>query len=530
MSSSDIAFALRLTWQASGTQPQPAIDHEVLPAPSSQSDPSFSGASAKGSSIDAPGLTWPPAGLSEGASLGEVASLSEVASLTEVASHTGIVSDMAPTDVERKEVSAPDAPKPESQSYRGNDPLTRPSSSLLPSIPDPNASSPEGAGIQFAETSEQFTLPPMAPVHPERSSQVGISKAPKSPDAFSSSTETDGNEYGTSAALERDSVWEEAVASPDERDAPSQILLRPPASVLGRTPASPVARGRNQEIPLPNAETGAEVSPPQGPGLEQSRGPETATARRSLATPSGSSGSTQETSANSSGTAAGRDGAETESDAKAARVPIAEKAPQIQASSAPSPQGTPGVWLDQVSKPGSAVEAQSNSQAPAARPSSADTTEPEITGLGINAALPSQPIQEISLRLSDASANVDVQVAQRAGKVQVAVRASDPELAQSLQTNLGELVGRLQDKGFKTEAWTPILAQHGSAVVRAPGSSGNSPGDSADSRSGGGQPDQRQGQQESNQRQPGRSKTQLKLDDSVQQDAVQQDAVQENAI
>ena len=67
-----------------------------------------------------------------------------------------------------------------------------------------------------------------------------------------------------------------------------------------------------------------------------------------------------------------------------------------------------------------------------------------------------QPAREIALRLSSGeSGGVDVRITERGGKVQVAVRTSDADLSRSLQSGLGELVGRLEKKGYSTETWTP---------------------------------------------------------------------------
>lgn len=117
------------------------------------------------------------------------------------------------------------------------------------------------------------------------------------------------------------------------------------------------------------------------------------------------------------------------------------------------------------------------------------------------------PLREVSLRLAVATSaaattNVDVQLAERAGKVQVAVRTGDQDLAKSLQGNLGELVGRLQDKGFKTEAWSPLATPHGGWALREAASSSTTR-DQADHSGGqGAQPDSRR-QQQSDQRRQG---------------------------
>lgn len=136
-------------------------------------------------------------------------------------------------------------------------------------------------------------------------------------------------------------------------------------------------------------------------------------------------------------------------------------------------------------------------------PVPAAPAEKEVAG-----PTPLQPVHSVSLRLATAaSAPVDVQVAARAGKLQVAVRTADPDLAKSLQGNLGELVGRLEEKGFRADVWTPAAAPHGPAPAREPSTSPDSQGHSDQSGSWSGQPGSRQGQEESSQQRPGRWKT-----------------------
>jgi hypothetical protein len=133
-------------------------------------------------------------------------------------------------------------------------------------------------------------------------------------------------------------------------------------------------------------------------------------------------------------------------------------------------------------------------------------SEPEIK-MGV-----APPItRQISLNLSsNDSTQVNIGFTERAGKVLVAVRTPDTDLAQSLRTDLGDLVGRLEAKGFKTETWTPALAH---AAEAAPSQFSNSnagfnqPQHSGPG-SGGGQ--QRQGQNGPTQRQKARWAAQLK--------------------
>lgn len=62
----------------------------------------------------------------------------------------------------------------------------------------------------------------------------------------------------------------------------------------------------------------------------------------------------------------------------------------------------------------------------------------------------------ISLRLGGPdSASVDVQVVERSGRVQVAVRSTDADLSSSLRQNLGDLVSSLASKGYRAETWAP---------------------------------------------------------------------------
>lgn len=119
------------------------------------------------------------------------------------------------------------------------------------------------------------------------------------------------------------------------------------------------------------------------------------------------------------------------------------------------------------------------------------------------------PFRQISLKLTtDDSTRVNLDLIEKAGKVQITVRTPDHELAKSLQTDLGDLIGRLEGKGFKTESWIPATIHQAAA-----------PSQSADSNNGFGQPQhsgagqggdqQRHQQNGSNQRQQARWKAQI---------------------
>ena len=191
-----------------------------------------------------------------------------------------------------------------------------------------------------------------------------------------------------------------------------------------------------------------------------------------------------------------------ESDGKALRVPPLHKLSPIESDHQHAGLSVDGLLFVGQAEPGSALQTRTRILPP--QPPSTPTVAPETEATG---PVQSQPVREISLRLAvTASSPVDVLVAERGGKVQVAVRTADPDLARSLQSNLGELVGHLETKGFRTDAWTPVAAQHGGPAVGEPSTLTDSRNHSDDSRSGGGRHDPRQAREESNQRRQGRSK------------------------
>ncbi len=178
----------------------------------------------------------------------------------------------------------------------------------------------------------------------------------------------------------------------------------------------------------------------------------------------------------------------------------------------PEPVARPEV---QVQSHGANVEAVPFVQPPApvvrtediqvARRPALGTSPPKLaTDPEIKAPVAPLPARQISLKLSGDSTRVNVEVSERAGKIQVSVRTPDHELTRSLQTELGELVGRLESKGFKTETWIPP-ATHGASPPQGV-DSGSATGQeqSGHSGPGSGNGGQRQGQNDSNQRQQAR--------------------------
>ena len=99
---------------------------------------------------------------------------------------------------------------------------------------------------------------------------------------------------------------------------------------------------------------------------------------------------------------------------------------------------------------------------------------------------PASPLKNISLQVAQPGAQrVEVRVVQQSGEVRVAVRTGDSDLAHGLQQGLSDLVGRLQENGFRAEAWRPAGSIAQPAQVLQSHSSGTSHGDNSSSYSGG---------------------------------------------
>ena len=100
-------------------------------------------------------------------------------------------------------------------------------------------------------------------------------------------------------------------------------------------------------------------------------------------------------------------------------------------------------------------------------------------------SLPNQPqaAREISVKLSRPEMpNVDIRLSDRGGRILVSVRSESPELAASLRSDLGELVGRLEGRGYQAETAVPSERIEASHFVGL-----NQPGNAGQSQSGPGQ-------------------------------------------
>jgi len=264
---------------------------------------------------------------------------------------------------------------------------------------------------------------------------------------------------------------------PSDREAsPARSIEPEPAPDVGR-------RNLSSQSALPNGPSEPrELSYTRAQGVLREVSPQPTQAEKSQ----GQSNSSQPTSKASAGETGPKQ-----------TMPVASKVD----GEAKSSSLEPSLAAITTSRPPDA-EAES-SQAGDSQPATKVETGPEI-----NAASQPQPARQISLKLTGPdSAKVDVELSEKGGKVQVAVRTADRELAKSLQGDLGDLVGRLETKGFKTEVWIPG-ASHVSHAAAASEPSSAGQGNREHSGSGGQQPG-RQGRNGSNQRQQARWMAQL---------------------
>ncbi len=123
---------------------------------------------------------------------------------------------------------------------------------------------------------------------------------------------------------------------------------------------------------------------------------------------------------------------------------------------------------DQPAAAGAAFDVQkafSNTQAPAAEANHAPTptahamdAQPSVTQASdapADTKAPA-PLRQISIQVGqNQQQKVDLQVMQHSGELRVGVRSADNDLAQGLRQGLTDLVGRLEQNGFRADAWRP---------------------------------------------------------------------------
>ncbi len=151
-----------------------------------------------------------------------------------------------------------------------------------------------------------------------------------------------------------------------------------------------------------------------------------------------------------------------------AGVPEPERIPQDR----PAEPEKPAAAAPRQAAAGTRIEPAAPQAAPAqpARPA-ASSAQPERTAVPTPVARADfepvrvdaapRPVRELSMVVPGQGSGdrrpepVEVRLVERAGQVHVAVRSSDPQLNRSLGEGLGELVTKLENHGYTTEAWRP---------------------------------------------------------------------------
>jgi hypothetical protein len=78
---------------------------------------------------------------------------------------------------------------------------------------------------------------------------------------------------------------------------------------------------------------------------------------------------------------------------------------------------------------------------------------------------PSLALKDVSFQVSQPnSQKVQVRLVEQSGELRVAVHTGDSDLTHGLRQGLSDLVGRLQETGFRAEAWRPT----GSSLLSGP--------------------------------------------------------------
>ena len=103
------------------------------------------------------------------------------------------------------------------------------------------------------------------------------------------------------------------------------------------------------------------------------------------------------------------------------------------------------------------------------------------------------PLNRISIQVGQsANEKVVVRLVQQGGELRLAVRTDNADLARGLQQSLPDLVGKLQENGYRTEAWKPAQAPTTApATAETKNASNHSGQGDAQSQAGGSQQDGR---------------------------------------
>ena len=73
----------------------------------------------------------------------------------------------------------------------------------------------------------------------------------------------------------------------------------------------------------------------------------------------------------------------------------------------------------------------------------------------VAAPRPTQPVRDVTLRLTSDAQQVDVKLTDRGGELHVAVQSADPVLTTDLRAGVHDLISGLEKSGFHADAWQP---------------------------------------------------------------------------
>lgn len=130
------------------------------------------------------------------------------------------------------------------------------------------------------------------------------------------------------------------------------------------------------------------------------------------------------------------------------------------------------------------VTAQPRTQA------AAQTTETATVHTESAAKPAAAPLKDISMQVTQSGEEkVEIRVVQQSGEVHVAVRTGDADLTHGLRQGLTELVGKLEDNGYRADTWRPTASTAATASLSqsqdSQGASGQSHyGDSSNRQNG----------------------------------------------
>ena len=348
------------------------------------------------------------------------------------------------------------------------------SSARTESVPAPQsgpwqtaATGSPAAGSPIAHAEERLPVPPAVPLQPvSEASPSPATPASVSPGAVAALAETVPRAY---AQVVSDDTPGDETEPATEADRPA--VSHAPARV--DEPAVPVNLAFTAKL-TPLAPPSDSPLSGRAPGAAASPAASASTGESGAASP----GATSRTA-----------------DLQGPAPKPEEKADAQRAVAQPAPMPLPAE--NNHSGAGALLETPSVPAKPAPVPEGAGAAPPQPAVPPAPAA-PAAAAREIHLQVSGGDQRVDVRLTERGGEVQVAVRTPDSRLAGALREDLPGLAARLEQTGFRTEAWHPAASapeSRGAAVEAKPAHP--SAGGQDAGRQGGRQP-----QQDSRRRQP----------------------------